>query len=273
MPHLRRIERQSSGVTEREDAFPFSLPAIRALHSLAVSASVTFFVGENGSGKSTLLEAIAAAAHLPTVGSPEVDTDETLAAQRQLARTFRLVWNRRATRGFFLRAEDMFGFARRIAALRAELGARLTQVDTEYAERSALARGLAAGPAAGPAAASLAELTRLYGVDFDARSHGESFLHLFQGRFVAGGLHLIDEPEAALSPQSQLALLSLLKQMVAEDAQFIIATHSPILLAFPGALIYSFDSSPPAPVDYDDLGHVTLTRSFLQDPERFLRQL
>jgi predicted ATPase len=267
-PPLLRVERRA-GVGAAGDAFPFSVPAVRTLLALELDAPVTFFVGENGSGKSTMLEAIAAAAGLPTVGGAEVGADDSLAAQRRLARAFKLVWTRRVHRGFFLRAEDFFGFARRMARLRVELNDRLRELDTEYEGRSALAKGLAAGPLR----ASLAEMTALYGEDLDAHSHGESFLELFQARFVPGGLHLIDEPEAALSPQSQLALIALLKQMIAEGAQFVIATHSPILLAFAPARIYSFDAAPPEQADYDDLPHVTLTRAFLSDPSSFLRRL
>src|SRR6185369_16911847 len=117
----------------------------------------------------------------------------------------------------------------------------------------------------GPLAASLADMEKRYGTDPDASSHGESFLKLFRNRFVPGGLYLLDEPEAPLSPQSQLALMAMLMEMIEQEAQFIIATHSPILLAFPEALIYSFDALPIAEVVYDDLDHVNLTRDFLNN--------
>src|SRR5205085_10529859 len=117
------------------------------------------------------------------------------------------------------------------------------------------------------------ELARRYGEDADARSHGESFLNLFQSRFVPGGLYLLDEPEAPLSPQRQLALLSMLKEMVNEDAQFIIATHSPILMAFPEAMILSFDVHPIKEVMWEEIEHVSLTRAFLNNPSSFLRHL
>jgi len=121
--------------------------------------------------------------------------------------------------------------------------------------------------------ASLHEMERRYGRDPDARSHGQAFINLFQQRFVPGGLYLLDEPEAPLSPQNQIGLLAVLLEMVEQDAQFVIATHSPILLAFPGAVIYSFDHVPVAAVAYGDLDHVTLTRDFLNDPSAFLRRL
>lgn len=237
--------------------------------TLSFDQSVTFFVGENGSGKSTVLEAIAAAADLPAVGSHATRTDPTLAAQRELAKALRMSWHRKSVRGFFLRAEDFFGFTRHVARMRGELQSELDDVSREYAGASPLARTLREGPVR----SSLAELERRYGTDLDAQSHGQSFLALFRARFVPGGLYLLDEPEAPLSPQSQLGLMAMMKEMVAQEAQFIVATHSPILLAFPGATIYSFDHSPVAPVDYRDLEHVTLTRDFLASPDRFLRHL
>lgn len=252
-----------------DHVFPFSVPAVRALPELDLSAPVTFFVGENGSGKSTLLEGIAVAVGLPTVGSEQAADDATLRDQRALAKRLRLTWRERTHRGFFLRAEDFFGFTKSLARLRVELHGRLAEIDEEYRDRSPHARGLAAGPVT----SSLRDMERRYGVDPDASSHGQSFLRLFQSRFVPGGLYLLDEPEAPLSPQSQLALIAMLSDMVGERSQFIIATHSPILLAFPGASIYSFDEIPLRRVPYEELAHVSLTRAFLNDPEAFLRRL
>jgi predicted ATPase len=271
-PHLRSVERKPGvGGDGHDGAFPFSVPAIRTLERLDLDTPVTFFVGENGSGKSTLLEGIAVAARLPTVGAADVAADETLAAQRSLGRALRLAWSHRAVRGFFLRAEDFFGFAKRLAREREEMVTRIREVQAEYqaADRSKAALGLALKPFH----ASLADMERRYGVDLDANSHGESFLKLFQNRFVPGGLYLLDEPEAPLSPQSQLALLAMLTDMVAEEAQFIIATHSPVVLAFPGARIYSFDHTPVGEVAYEGLDHVVLTRDFLNNREQYLRRL
>jgi predicted ATPase len=265
--HLKTISRKPGG----DDAFPFTVPAIQSLDSLDVGTAVACFVGENGSGKSTLLEAIAAAAKLPAVGSAEMPRDETLTAQHRLASTLRLSWSHRATRGFFLRAEDFFGFTKRLAQERVELTARMRAIETEYRaqDRSAQALGLAQGPLR----TSLAEMERRYGVDLDANSHGQSFLKLFRSRFVPGGLYLLDEPEAPLSPQSQLGLLAMIAEMVAQQGQFIIATHSPILLAFPGARIYSFDATPVTEVAYETLDHVRLTRDFLNAPEQYLKRI
>lgn len=268
MPHLRSIAKCETD-SEAADRFPFTVPVVRTLVELSVDAPVTFFVGENGSGKSTILEGIAAAVGLPTVGSVGVSDDETLASQRALGRFLRLVWRQRTRRGFFLRAEDFFGFTKSLAKMRVDLLARLAELEIEYQDRSAYAKSLAQLPMR----RSLAEMEERYGVDLDANSHGQSFLKLFASRFVPGGLYLLDEPEAPLSPQSQLALISMIGEMVAQDGQFVIATHSPILLAFPGALIYSCDHAPIEAVRFEELEHVVLTRDFLNDPSRYLRHL
>ena len=267
MPHLLRVGLRRPPTDS--SAFPLSVPAIRTLEPLDLSARLTFFVGENGSGKSTLLEGIAAAARLPTVGSSDLDRDTTLAAQRSLADSLKLTWGKNTHRGFFLRAEDFFGFQRRLSVERADLERYLAALDEQYRDRSGYAKGLAALPVL----RSLHEMEQRYGRDPDARSHGQAFINLFQQRFVPGGLYLLDEPEAPLSPQKQLGLLAVLLEMVGQDAQFVIATHSPMLLAFPDAVIYSFDRLPVRAVAYGDLDHVRLTRDFLNDPRAFLRRL
>lgn len=254
MSHLRSL----TIATRQSDAFPFNVPAIRAIELLSLDTAVTFFVGENGTGKSTLLEGIALAAGLPTVGSTAATDDLTLTAQRSFAKALKLVWTERTRRGFFLRAEDFFGFTKQLAQLRADLLSRASEIEEEYRDRTAYAKGLALGPMLG----SVADMDRRYGVDLDANSHGQSFLKLFQSRFVPGGLYLLDEPEAPLSPQSQLALLAMMADMVRQNAQFVVATHSPIVLAFPGARIYSFDGGAVHESAYGDLEHVALTRDF-----------
>lgn len=266
MIHLRSIQKRE--MRETED-FPFNVPIIQALQEINFQAPVTFFVGENGSGKSTLMEAIACAIGSVTVGSESVRTDPTLTHMRKLADYLHLTWSKRTHKGFFLRAEDFFGYAKQIAKTRHELEQELNNVDREYAGRSKYAKDLAKMPHKN----EIGALKRRYGDGLDARSHGESFLDLFQSRFVPGGLYLLDEPEAPLSPLRQLSFLSMLKQMTAEDAQFIIATHSPIILAFPEAQIMSFNDGTINNIPYDELEHVTLTRAFLNDPQSYMRHL
>lgn len=266
MIHLRTVRRNFGA---DEDVFPFNIPAIRALDSLDFTSPVTFLVGENGSGKSTFLEALAVSIGVTTVGSEEAAYDETLTAVNTLAKQFRLVWKIRNRNGFFLRAEDFFGYIKRITQMEADLLEEIRQVDKEYVGRSDHAKGLAKMP-------HMTELNALreqYGRQLSTYSHGESFLELFQSRFAPNSLYLLDEPETPLSPMRQLTLISLMKQMVAQDCQFIIATHSPILMAFPDAEILSFDDSPVQPVSYDELEHVTITRQFLNNPEQYLRHL
>jgi len=247
------------------DAFPWSVPAVRALDAgLDLAVPVTFFVGENGSGKSTLLEAIAIAANARAVGSErDLWRDPSLAAQRALARTLRLAWRWRPAFGFFLRAEDFAGHQR----TQARLDARLAREDgrTVLGDDEAEAFDDSVHPDERGAAAFLST--------YDNRSHGESFLDYFEAQLDAPGLYLLDEPETPLSPQRQLTLLALLADAARGGAQLVVATHSPILLALPGARIYAFDETGVHETPYDELEHVRVTRDFLNAPERYLRHL
>lgn len=249
--------------------FPFNIPAIQGNTEIVFDTAVTFLVGENGSGKSTLLEGLAAEMGAYTVGAEDLARDQTLAHAQELAGYLKLIWSVKTRYGFFLRAEDFFGYVKRRAQMEAELLAELRRVDQEYAGRSAQAKGLARMPFAG----QLQEMRQQYGRDLNSYSHGESFLELFQSRLQPNGLYLLDEPEAPLSPTRQLTLLSMIKQMTAQNCQFIIATHSPILMALPEAAILSFDYAPTRRVAYEELEHVTVTRSFLNNPEQYLRHL
>jgi predicted ATPase len=250
-------------------AFPWSLPLLRHTRELGFAPSVTVLVGENGSGKSTLLEAIALAAELPTAGSRDSAADPTLDALRPFADALRLVWTERRRRGLFFRSEDYFGYAQRLAREQAELRAGAAASDRAAAHVHDGERRRRAAPYLGPVAAADAR----YGGDLDARSHGESFLAYFQGRLRGAGLYLLDEPEAALSPVRQLALLALLREAVGRGAQFVIATHAPILMAYPGATLYELLEEGAVPTRFDELSAVRTLKAFLDDPEAFLRQL
>ncbi len=254
--------------TAPDEGFPWTLPLFAALDALEFRAPVTFLVGENGCGKSTLLEGLAAGMDAVAAGSHDLQRDETLKAARSFARGYRFVRRRHARVRLFLRAEDVFGFTKRVAY---ELGAlRQLQADLrgEFAEGS-WAQRLATGAVGGQWAA----LANSYGADPDARSHGETFLHLLQRRLAPHGLYFLDEPETPLSPSRMLSLLALLKDRVAQDCQFVVATHSPILMALPGAEILLLEGDEVRPTAYDEVEHVRLTRDFLNAPERFLRHL
>jgi len=265
MIHLRGLAITGLG----NDAFPFNVPSLQGL-DLELHRSVTLLVGENGSGKSTLLEALACASGTIGVGSYSLDRDPTLDTVRPLARALKLVWNRPTHRGFFMRAEDFFGFVNRVKAEHSEFERQAARVKAENADMAPEDLARMMGPQVGSARA----LTDRYGEDMDAMSHGQQFLAFFQSRMAPGGLYLLDEPEVALSPTSQLAFLGLLMDSAREaDCQFVIATHSPILMALPDADILSFDDPPLRRVQYDEVEHVRLTRDFLAAPERFLRHL
>lgn len=249
--------------------FPYSVPFARQPARIDF-APVTFLVGENGSGKSTFLEALACAIGSVTVGAEPVHADPTLADVRAFAAAcLKLTWSKRTQRGFFLRAEDFFGYARRMADTKADMESALKEVEDEYKGRSEFAKSLARLPYA----RSLHEMREDYGEGLDVNSHGEGFLKLFNARFTGAGVYLLDEPEAPLSPTRQLTLLSMIHGMVAKGGQFVIATHSPILLAYPDALILSFDSGAMEPADYETLEHVVVTRAFLENPGAYLRHL
>ena len=249
--------------------FPFTLGIVQALKEIKFTSPVTLFVGENGSGKSTIMEALACAIGCVTVGSESVKTDRSLASVRKLSQYFRLAWTKRTHKGFFLRAEDFFGYAKNMRQSREQMETEMNTLENEARGRSELAASQTRMAYAG----QLSAIQNRYGDGIDNRSHGESFMTLFMARFVPGGLYLLDEPEAALSPSRQLSFITALKQMVEKDSQFIIATHSPIILAFPKATILSFDGGAVHQVRYDELEHVNLTRDFLQNPQAFLKHL
>ncbi len=251
--------------------WPFSIPTLRSLEQIEFNHPVTLLVGENGTGKSTLLEAIAVLSDAVAIGSSDLRYDNSLSGSRELARYLKATWRTRSFNGFFLRAEDFLGYCRRLHEMRAELEHDLKGIELSYREqkRSEYATMLATGTMKG----QLAALDKRYGDGLDHRSHGESFLHFFGQSLAPGGLYLLDEPETPLSPQNQIAFIALIAEAVQQGSQFIIATHSPILLSYPGAQIISLDHLPPRQVDYQELDHVTLTRNFLNNPEAFLRHL
>ncbi|MCJ8006810.1 AAA family ATPase [Lederbergia wuyishanensis] len=249
--------------------FPFTLPIMRDFNQLSFKKPITILVGENGSGKSTFLEGIAASSDLPIAGGIEISQDKELEHAQILAEAFKLSWMQKTKNGFFLRAEDFISFVRRIKSMKQDAEEELRNIEIEYTNKSAFAKGLASMPHA----RTLTELNKLYNEGLDVRSHGESFLDYFQARIRPNGLYLLDEPETPLSPMRQLSLISIILEAVKEDSQFIIITHSPILMALPEAEIYSFDVHPPQLIQYEDIEHVQITKNFLDSPQSFLRHL
>jgi predicted ATPase len=249
-----------------ETVFPWTVPLVASLDALEFTTPVTFFVGENGSGKSTVLEGIAAGTRAIAVGSADIAADDSLRAARAFAAGFRFERRRRPRTTLFFRAEDVFGFTRRMLHTMHDLASLEEEFQRRFPDGS-YGQQLAVGAARGQRHA----LEGRYGKDPDARSHGEVFLGLLGSRLVPGGLYLLDEPEAPLSPRGVLQLIALIKDRIAASCQFIIATHSPMLLAFPAATIYVFANDAITPTPYTEVEHVQLTKSFLDNPHRFLR--
>ena len=216
-------------------AYPFNIRAFSHGIDLTFRSAVTFFVGENGSGKSTLLEAIAECCGFNPEGGGRDHHRETVAGTPSLARALTLSWTPKVTQGFFLRAESFYDFATYIQ--------------------------------------QVSDMRAYGGKSLHEQSHGESFLALFTHRFERG-FFILDEPEAALSPQRQLTFLRLLHDLTRDGhAQFLIATHSPILLAYPGATLFDLDGDAIREIEYRETKHFLITRDFLNSPERFFKHL
>jgi predicted ATPase len=248
-----------------EGRFPYNIPAFRTMGRMVFDSTITVFVGENGAGKSTLLKALAIKLNLPAIGSTDLESDETLSGFQSFSNSIKLSWRNRAYRGFFFRAEDYFGFVKRLRSLDQELKGDIVDFEKRL---SGTGLKLAVGAVHGQKEA----LQRKYG-DLTQVSHGEGFLKVLQGRLQSEGIYLIDEPEAALSPQRQLALFSLIKNLAEnEGCQFIIATHSPILMCLPKAQLFQFDETV-HPVSYEETEHFTILKNFLNNPDAFLRYL
>lgn len=220
------------------DCYPFSIPAVQHLcngGSLSFEKPVTFFVGENGTGKSTLIEAIAVAMGFNAEGGSRDFFFTTQRTHSELCDYLTISKSVMPKDGFFLRAESFYNTA--------------SYLDTN------------------------SNMRRYGGVSFHAQSHGESFLSLAINRFEGKGLYILDEPESALSPQRLMSLLVLIDELVKNDSQFIIATHSPILMAYPNAHILEFSSSGIRRVSYRETEHFKITKQFIDTPERMISYL
>ncbi|QGQ98921.1 ATP-binding cassette domain-containing protein [Paenibacillus psychroresistens] len=235
---LREIIKMSERI-QNHNQYPFDIPSIKLLDRLSFRKNVTFFVGENGSGKSTLLEAIAYQCGFNTAGGGRNNQYELSASEAKLGDFIRLSWMPKVTNGFFMRAESFYNFASYID----ELAIEDPRIYQNYGGKS-----------------------------LHEQSHGESFLTLFKNRFGQKGIYLLDEPEAALSPKRQLSFISIIHELQ-KSGQVIIATHSPLLLAYPHAEIYNFNEGPIQLIKYEDTEHYQITRRFLENKHFYLNEL
>ena len=249
--------------------YPFCVPAVETLGTVEFNSSVTIFAGENGSGKSTLLEAIAAGAGSVTAGAEGISYDSSLENARILSRYMKFVWRVKTRKGFFLRAEDFINYVRKMWDIRSDMKEGLKDIEEDYKDKSEYTKSLARLPYM----RSLYEMEKTYGCRLEERSHGEGFFAFFKARFVPNGLYILDEPETPLSPMNQFAFMAMIKEMVSQSCQFIIVTHSPIIMAYPGASIYDFGSTPIKEVNYEDLDQVKFMKSFLANPQNYIHML
>ncbi|MFL5329260.1 MAG: AAA family ATPase [Gemmataceae bacterium] len=241
-PYLLHLELLRDRIPDANQ-FPYNLPAVRGLTTLPFHPKVSFLIGENGSGKSTLLEAVAVGCGLNPEGGSRNFNFATRASHSPLAESIRLAKAIATPRdSYFLRAESFYNVASEIDRLDRESG----------------------GP----------RIIDAYGgQSLHEQSHGESFFSLFKNRYGDHGLYLMDEPEAALSPRRQLEFLVLLHDYVKRGGQFVIATHSPIIMAYPDACIYQLDGEGIREVAYTETEHYLVTRGFLSSPQRSLATL
>lgn len=234
-PYLKEISLKRE-LIEDPDAYPFCIPGVRKLNSLKFHPDVTFLVGENGSGKSTLIEAIAVALGFNPEGGTKQSQFATNRTHSELHRYLRLVRSfKKPGDEYFLRAESFYNLA-------------------TFMEETGYLRGYG-------------------GKSLHQQSHGESFMATLLHKLTGSGLYLMDEPEAALSPSRQMAALSAIHNLVEQESQFIIATHSPILLAYPRACIYQLDEDGIKKIEYEQTEHYSITRQFLNGYQQLLEIL
>lgn len=229
-----------------KNSYIAKLPAVRNLAAaggLSFDSDITFIVGENGSGKSTLLEAIAVAAGFNPEGGSKNFSFGTYDSHSELSEYITISKGAYPKDGFFLRAESLYNAASYIEEID-RLPAASPRVIEGYGGRS-----------------------------LHEQSHGESFLAVIKNRFFGNGLYILDEPEAALSPTGIMSLMVVMHDLLDKNSQFIISTHSPILMTYPNALIYELDEDKIRPVTYRETGHYAITKRFLDDPEKMLEQL
>lgn len=237
--YLRSIELKRDKI-ESFSKYPFCLSVIKSLSNLNFHPKVTYIIGENGSGKSTILEAIAAAYGFNPEGGTKNFSFSSNDTHSELQNYIKLIKGiKKPSDGFFLRAESFYNFATNVEQLNREVPGLFAS----YGGRS-----------------------------LHEQSHGESFFAVFMNRFRGNGLYILDEPEAALSPSRQMAMISRMHDLVEQDSQFIIATHSPIIMAYPDSIIYEIKDEIKV-VSYEETEHYQVVKSFLNNTEGMLNIL
>ncbi len=265
MIHLKKII-----LPKTEDtAFPFSVPALRKGLELPFDAPITLFIGENGCGKSTLLDLIAAKTGLFRITMQDETRRENDRLFQNAGKRIKAEFRLNKPSGFYFSAEDFTLYIQSLEREKAYAREELSRVRDEYAGKSAFSRMMASAPFEN----TLSEIQGMYEKNLVASSHGEAYLDFFSSRMRKGQLYLLDEPETPLSVQNQLTLLALIDKGVAEDCQFIIATHSPILMGIPEAILFEFAEGTLQKTDFSHVESIRLLREYLDDPNRFFHHL
>lgn len=251
------------------EKYPFSLPVLENFKELNFLKPVTIFCGDNGSGKSTFLEIIGLCAGSIRISNKPMKEDREFENLSYAAKYFKLSWTLKNKKGFFLRSEDFIEYVKNFDKTKESMSESLKEVESEYKGRSQFSKNLARMPYCN----SLYAMNNMYNGDLNEKSHGESYLEFFRSRIKPSGLYILDEPEAPLSPLNQIGFLAAINEMVKQNCQFIIATHSPILMAYKDAQIYEMSGNKINSVKYSDIESVRFLRSFLNNPDKYLRYI
>ncbi|MEI9912488.1 MAG: AAA family ATPase [Bacteroidota bacterium] len=252
--------------TNKKSPFPFNIAAVQFAKQIQLDNKVTVFIGDNGCGKSTLLESLALQLNLPLI-SGFIKDNAGFEAAGILQPYIEIEWKRQTSKGFFFRAEDFSDFVNSVGNERRKIAGDLSElkgvVDDSIINQMSESMNY-----------KLYQMRKDYGENMQAFSHGEAYLKILQTRIGDKGIYLLDEPEAALSPLKQLSLLFFIMEVVKSGhAQFIISTHSPILMGLRDALLYEIREDSMQQVNYKDTDHYRITKTFLNDPEHYLKHL
>ena len=267
MIYLRALCRQ--GDFPDNAGYPLSSQVCQNLDQLAFTAPVTFLAGDNGSGKTTLMELLAAKLSALRIDARQAEAGRKSRAFTAAQSYFRIEMVKKPQRSFFFHAEGFIRYEDDRARLMDELEADFADMTAGVIGRSNLSRALSAQPYA----RSLHEIRSMYDRDLAQQSHGEGFIDFFSSRLITNGLYLLDEPESALSYFNQYVLLGIFREAVEQGCQLIVSTHSPVLMAYPGAHIYELREGVLEPIEYRELENLNFLRSFLNDTEGYVRRL
>ncbi len=262
MPYLSSIQIKA----ERKHPFPFDIPAVKFAKDIQFPTPVTFIIGDNGTGKSTLLETLAFRLQLPHIDGSGYGK-RGFEAAKSLLPFLELCWGIERSTGFFFRAEDFGDYLNSVEREDIRLHQQLYDLEGEVPDHIISAMKESANY-------QLHHVRKHYGQELQAFSHGEAYLQIMQQKINQKGIYLLDEPEAALSPSKQLSLLYFIHEhLESHVSQFIIVTHAPILMIYPGATIYEVTTEAMHKVPLKETEHHSLTKSILNNPEAYLRFL